>query len=493
MRSLEDLNYYNSFSQLPEIFYSEHQATPLSDEFLVHFNPVVAELIGLDKKQSERSDFLDFFTHNQTASFKPLAACYAGHQFGHFVPRLGDGRAILLAQIQDQNNQPWDLQLKGAGPTLYSRGSDGRAVLRSSIREYLCSAAMHGLHIPTTHALFLSSSKHEVYREQIEPGAMILRVASSHIRFGSFEYYFYSQRFDDLKILTDYVLQQYFPQLLDSPNPVLALLDNVIASTASMIANWQAVGFAHGVMNTDNMSIHGETLDYGPFGFIEQYDPTYICNHSDHHGRYAFNKQPEIALFNLSCLAQALLPVLHEEPDTAVELAKHSLSKYQPLFEQQYTQHMQKKLGLYQSQDNDRDFIQQTLNLLESNKVDYTLFFRSLSQVLNPQEVSQCRDLFLDRDAFDNWITHYQKRLQQEKSISLEDRSQRMKRVNPKYILRNYMAEIAIRKAQDENDYTEINTLMEILQDPFSEHSQFEHYAGHPPDWAQQIEVSCSS
>ena len=493
MKTLENLSFDNTYVTLPEIFYSEHQPTPLSNDFLIHANTTVAELIGLDSNEFKRKDFLDIFTTKKPFSaFKPLAACYAGHQFGHFVPRLGDGRAILLGQVRDEKNQPWDLQLKGAGPTLYSRGSDGRAVLRSSIREYLCSAAMHGLNIPTTHALFLSGSEDEVYREEIEPGAMVLRVAPSHIRFGSFEYYFYSQRFDELKLLTNNVLKNYFPHLLNNESPCLDFLKEVIASTAKLVAHWQAVGFAHGVLNTDNMSIHGVTLDYGPFGFVEQFDPQYICNHSDHQGRYAFNKQPEIGLFNLSCLAQALLPELHENSDEAVTLAKAALGEYQEIYSTQYNAMMSKKFGFTLALEDDKKIITTLLDLLETNNVDYTLFFRKLSQLISEEDKTTCRDLFIDRASFDSWFEQYQERLQQE-NIFPKARCEQMKSVNPKFILRNYMAEIAIRKAQDEKDYSEIENLMIILSRPFDEHPEFEHYAGHPPEWSHQIEVSCSS
>ena len=498
MKSIEQLNFNNSFASLPEIFFSEHQPKALQGDFLIHFNPAVAELLGLDSGEVERKDFLDIFTTKKSfQGFKPLAACYAGHQFGQFVPRLGDGRAILLGQIRDEASRPWDLQLKGSGPTLYSRGSDGRAVLRSSIREYLCSAAMHGLNIPTTHALFLSGSREEVYREQIEPGAMVLRVAPSHIRFGSFEYYFYSQRFDELRLLFDYVIEQYYPQLQQAANPAVSFLDEVIDSTAKLIASWQAVGFAHGVMNTDNMSIHGVTLDYGPFGFVEQYDPNFICNHSDYHGRYAFDKQPEIGLFNLSCLAQALLPVLHEDADHAVTLAKRALDRYQDLFFEHYYASMAEKLGFKSFKPSDQQLIKSLLSLMEMDHVDYTILFRYLSGSVLDSVAQKCRDLFIDRPAFDDWFKLYLDRLAQdyeiEDTVSLAARSDRMKKVNPKFILRNYMAEIAIRKAQDEDDYSEIEKLMTILSAPFDEHEAFEHYAGHPPEWAQQIEVSCSS
>lgn len=493
MSKLEQLNFYNNFATLPEIFFSEHQPKALSNHFLIHFNEQTAGLLELDASEAERDDFLDIFTTKKFfAGFKPVAACYAGHQFGHFVSRLGDGRAILLGQLRTSDNQPWDLQLKGSGPTLYSRGSDGRAVLRSSIREYLCSAAMHGLNVPTTHALFLSGSTEEVYREQIEPGAMVLRVAPSHIRFGSFEYYFYAQRYDDLKLLADNVIQHYFSHLLETQNPYLAFLEEVIESTAKLIAHWQAVGFAHGVMNTDNMSVHGITLDYGPFGFVEQFNPSYICNHSDHQGRYAFNKQPEIALFNLSCLAQALLPLLHEDTDQGVVAAKAALQDYQPKFITYYAELMRSKLGFTQAFPDDQTIVTALLDLLDANSVDYTIFFRQLSQQPTKTNLTQCRDLFIDRASFDSWYELYKQRLEKE-NVSSKSRSEQMKQVNPKFILRNYIAETAIRKAQDENDYSVIEDLMTVLSDPFAEHAEFEHYAQHPPEWAHQIEVSCSS
>jgi len=493
MPKLEQLCFDNTFASLPGIFYSEHQPAGLHDDFLIHFNDGIARLLGIDKAEASRDDFLDIFMGRKPfEGFRPLAACYAGHQFGHYVARLGDGRAILLGQLVDEQQNRWDLQLKGAGKTLYSRDGDGRAVLRSSIREYLCSTAMHGLGIPTTHALFLSGSETEVYREQIEPGAMVLRVAPSHIRFGSFEYYFHSQRYDDLQRLFDYVLETYFPHLQDIDNTAVAFLDEVITSTASMIANWQAVGFAHGVMNSDNMSVHGITLDYGPFGFIEQYDPQFICNHSDYHGRYAFSRQPEIGLFNLSCLAQALLPLLDADVDKAVEKAQRSLERYPQQFQQHYRSLMFDKLGLTNHVDSDWSLVESLLDLMQANHTDYSIFFRKLSEPLSDEDTNQCRDLFIDRDAFDRWYAMYNDRLQRE-SVTAISRSERMKQVNPKYILRNYMAEAAIRKAEDDADYNEIERLMEILRRPYDEHPEDETYAGHPPEWAQGIEVSCSS
>lgn len=492
-KTLEQLHFDNSYARLPEIFFSRHQPCSLKAHHLVHFNKAAAELIELDETEQHREDFLDILTAvSPLPGFDPVAMCYAGHQFGHFVPRLGDGRAIMLGEVKTSQQQHWEMQLKGAGLTEYSRDGDGRAVLRSTIREYLCSAAMHGLGIATTHALFMTGSSEEVYREDIETGSMLLRMAPSHVRFGSFEYFFYTQRYDDLKVLADYVLQHDFPDMQQADNPYLELLSFAIRSTAGLIANWQAVGFSHGVMNTDNMSILGLTLDYGPFGFMEQYDPGYVCNHSDYQGRYAFNKQPEIGLFNVSCLAQALLPLLHENTETAVELAKAELEKYQDHYTVFYAALMRAKLGLLDNDNGDQQLLSDLLGLMQKDKVDYTMVFRHLSQRDRQHRDQQVRDLFIDTQACDTWLQRYQQRLDAEDSDD-ETRSADMLQTNPKFILRNYMAEIAIKKARDEQDYSEIDALMQLMQAPYDEHPEYAHYAGHPPDWAQSLSVSCSS
>ncbi len=491
--TLEQLQLQNHYLELPEISYSRHQPQPLKNQHLIHFNPAAAECIGLDPAQAERDDFLAIMSGvKPLPGTDPIAFCYAGHQFGHFVPRLGDGRAILLSQVKNTDGSLFDLQLKGAGLTLYSRDGDGRAVLRSTIREYLCSAAMQALGIPTTQALFISGSDEEVYRETIETGAMLMRIAPSHIRFGSFEYYFYSQRYDELKMLADYVLTTHFAHLRENLNPYQALFANIVRTTASMIAQWQAMGFSHGVMNSDNMSIHGITLDYGPYGFMEQYNPGFVCNHSDYQGRYAFDKQPEVGLFNLSCLAQAMLPLFDENTETAVEIAKQALQQYQPQFTTFYAANLRAKLGLLDATEADQPLVQDLLNIMQKNQVDFTLCFRALSMEDTTQRNAAVRDLFIDREAADGWLTRYQQRLQQEDSIDVE-RSIYMKQENPKYILRNHMAEVAIRKAQDEQDYSEIDRLMRCLAKPYEEQPEFEAYAAQPPDWAQHLSVSCSS
>ena len=489
MKTLEQLQFNNTFSRLPGDFFSRLQTTPLAQQFLISFNPAAAELIELHASEAQRADFVELITGKiKLPGYDPLAACYSGHQFGHYVPRLGDGRAILLGEVDTDHGQHWDMQLKGAGPTAYSRSGDGRAVLRSTIREYLCSEAMHGLGIPTTRALCIIGSNEEVYRESNEPGAMLLRMAPSHVRFGNFEYWFYTQQFAHLKTLADYVIANFYPQLADDKNPYLALLQQVIQRTAKLIAHWQAVGFSHGVMNSDNMSVLGLTLDYGPYGFLDTYDPDFICNHSDHHGRYAFKKQPEIGLFNVSCFAQAILPLLDQNPDAGVEMAKSALAEYEAQFIKHYAELMRTKLGLAATLPQDQQLCNDLLTIMQNNHTDYTLLFRTLSQT----DASQARDLVMDRDAFDAWYQQYSKRLQLE-SMDATRRSQAMQTINPKYILRNYMTEIAIRLAEDKQDYSEINKLLKLMQSPFDEHKEHEKYAGHPPEWAQKISVSCSS
>ena len=492
MKTLEQLTFDNSYARLPEIFHSSHEPRGLKDQHLIHFNEQVAHLLELDSNESKRDDFVEIATGTKPLpGYEPIAMCYAGHQFGQLVHRLGDGRAIQLGEVVTDEGKRWDLQLKGAGQTLYSRGADGRAVLRSSVREYLCSAAMQGLGIGTSHALCLIGSNEVVYRERTEPGAMIMRVWPSNIRFGSFEYYYYQHRFDDLKLLADYTLEQHFPELQEAENPYLELLKTVIKRTAELMVEWQAVGFAHGVMNTDNMSIHGITIDYGPFGFLDAYDPGFICNHSDHSGRYAFNMQPQIALFNLSCLAQAMLPLFDEIPETSAELASAELKGFQAEFERLYLNKMCAKLGLQIKHEQDQQLVNTLLSAMADQKADYTLTFRALSRY-EPGNTTEIIRYFADPEGILAWLELYDLRLAKE-SLSNEDRHTNMLAMNPKFILRNYIAENAIRKAEDEHDYAEIDRLMRVLATPFDDHPEHSDLTETPPAWASGISISCSS
>ena len=486
---LEALNFDNSYGRLPADFYVRLSPTPIADPYLVSFNPDAAGLIDLDPDEVKRPEFAEYFSGNRILpSSDPLSMIYAGHQFGVYVPQLGDGRAILLGEVSNRSGKRWDLQLKGAGRTPFSRQGDGRAVLRSTIREYLCSEAMHGLGIPTSRALCIVGSDQKVYRETPETAAVLLRLAPSHVRFGSFEVFYYRDQFEQIRILADYVITLHYPHLREAVDRYPRFLKEVADHTARLLARWQAVGFSHGVMNTDNMSILGLTFDYGPFGFMDGYDPEYICNHSDHGGRYAFNRQPGIGLWNLSCLAQALIPLM------SVEEAQNALSDYERVFAAQFEDGMRRKLGLKEPREEDADLVAGLLNLMAEDRVDYPRFFRTLGRFRQDQadQNSSLRDMFLHREGFDAWAERYRSRLAAEQGRD-EERRERMDRVNPKYVLRNYLAQTAIRKATEDRDYSEIDRLRLLLKNPYDEQTSMEAYAALPPDWAQDIHVSCSS
>lgn len=489
LRTLETLQFDNTFARLPNAFYAKVTPAPLKNPFLVSFNPDAATLIDLDPAEATRSEFAGCFAgQSLLPGSEPIAMVYAGHQFGAYVSRLGDGRAILLGEVTNSRGERWDLHLKGAGLTPFSRDDDGRAVLRSCIREYLCSEAMHGLGIPTTRALCVVGSEEEVLREQVEPGATLLRLAPSHVRFGHFEFFYWRRQFDHLKILADYVLAQHFPDLVALPDRYARFYHEVAVRTARLIAKWQAAGFAHGVMNSDNMSVLGITLDYGPFGFLDDYHPAFICNHSDHHGRYAFQNQPDIGYFNLRCLAQALTPLIPEEA------LKAGVGAYEAVSTEHYAELMQAKLGLRESRPGDDALLTGLLELMRGSGADYTIVFRALCDCQQaPQERNETlRDCFVDRAAFDAWAVRYKERLRAEGSQD-EDRAARMKRDNPKYVLRNYLAHTAIQLATEQKDCSEIERLRRLLRDPFADQPEMDRYAAPPPDWGKRLVVGCSS
>jgi uncharacterized protein YdiU (UPF0061 family) len=433
----------------------------------------------------------------QWPGMAPMATVYSGHQFGVWAGQLGDGRALLLGEI-DTPVGPQEIQLKGAGATPYSRRADGRAVLRSSVREFLCSEAMHALGVPTTRALSLIASPQPVRRETIETAAVVSRVAPSFIRFGHFEHFAHSGEpghHEALQALVDFVVTQHYPYVQDAPNRALALLDELVTRTAELMAAWQSVGFCHGVMNTDNMSILGLTIDYGPFGFLDGFDPDHICNHSDDRGRYSWNNQPQIGYWNLRALAQALLPLIPEAKEDN-QVVIDVLQTYEQRFPQAMRARWRAKLGLITPQDDDGQLAVDLLKLMAPARVDFTILFRRLCDFRADRAPSDpanapVRDLFLDREAFDAWAQRYTARLQAESSVDAE-RAARMRRANPLYVLRNHMAETAIKRAQA-GDYSEVQRLYQLLQKPFDEQAGCEADAAFPPDWAQGIEVSCSS
>jgi len=468
-------------------FVVQQPPQPLPDVHWVAVNDALGQALGLaDWLHTPQA--LALLAGNSQPPGGTAASVYSGHQFGVWAGQLGDGRALLLGEI-DTAMGPQELQLKGAGLTPYSRMGDGRAVLRSSIREYLCSEAMHHLGIPTTRALALVGSPQPVRRETLETAAVVTRVAPSFLRFGHFEHFTHTQPDEAaLRRLADATLERFYPECRDQPEPYVALLGAVATRTARLMAQWQAVGFCHGVMNTDNMSMLGLTLDYGPFGFMDAFDPGHICNHTDQQGRYAYARQPNVAFWNLHALAHGLLPLLGD-PDAAVA----ALEPYKAEFPRAMLAALCAKLGLQDSREEDRGLADDLLKLMARDHTDFTITFRRLSGFDSADGAANAplRDLFIDRAAFEAWAARYRQRLQAEHSRDAE-RAVRMNRVNPKFVLRNHLAETAIVRAR-EGDFSELQRLLHVLQRPFDEQPAHEADAGFPPDWATHLEVSCSS
>ena len=473
------------FATLGEAFGTPLAPRPLPAPYWVDQNMALARQLGLSDAWMASDEALATFSGNRVPEdSSPLASVYSGHQFGVWAGQLGDGRALLLGEW-DTPLGPQEIQLKGAGLTPYSRMGDGRAVLRSSIREYLCSEAMHALGVPTTRALCITGSDEPVRRETVETAAVVTRVAPSFIRFGHFEHFSHHDQHAELRRLADFVIEHFYPECAQAPgNPYAALLQAVSESTAVLLSHWQAVGFCHGVMNTDNMSILGLTIDYGPFQFLDAYVPGHICNHSDSTGRYAFSRQPNIAYWNLFCLGQALLPLMDEQ-----QQALDALESYKTVYPDQLFARLGAKLGLQQPDDGDRALCEDLLRLLAQGRVDHTIFWRRLSHAVATGNREPVRDLFADREAADTWLERHHERVAGQ---GAEPTGRRMLQTNPKFVLRNHVGELAIRAAQTK-DFSTVAQLLTLLQSPFDEHPGFESHADFPPDWADQIEISCSS
>ncbi|SFZ97824.1 Selenoprotein O and cysteine-containing homologs [hydrothermal vent metagenome] len=477
---LNEIKLSNPYLNLPAECYDRVKPAPLVDAHLIHTNKAVANMLDIDEDELKTEAFLKLVNgENELEGSESFAMCYAGHQFGHFVPRLGDGRAINIGTINNLH-----MQLKGSGPTKYSRSGDGRAVLRSSIREYLMSEAMYGLGIETTRALALIGSKHSVYRQEWESGAIVLRVSSSWVRFGTFEYFAYKKKFKELEALADYAIAESYPHLVDEANKYLHFFTEVVGKTARLMADWQAVGFSHGVMNTDNMSIEGLTIDYGPYAFLDDYDFQFICNHTDTSGRYSFGNQPNVAEWNLRALMNALSPLVN------IEKLENIIKHYARLYTQRYLYLMSRKIGLDEvNEEKDLNLFKHMLGTLQSLNVDYTLFFRTLSHYNGDRK--ELLKLGLLHQPMHDWLDTYDNRLKQNTSTQKE-RQESMLKVNPKYVLKNYMLQEAIDAAEN-GDYRVVDDLFKIAQDPYSEHIKFERWAGETPDEFKNKKLSCSS
>jgi len=466
-------------------FYTELNPTPLKGARLLYHSEPLARELGLDESWFTQDKTPIWAGEKLLPGMRPLAQVYSGHQFGVWAGQLGDGRGILLGEQRLADGRSMDWHLKGAGLTPYSRMGDGRAVLRSAIREFLASEALHHLGIPTTRALTIVTSEEPVYREQPERGAMLLRVAESHVRFGHFEHFYYRKQPEQVQQLADFVIARHWPQLQDQAEGYLLWFTDVVERTARLIAHWQTVGFAHGVMNTDNMSILGLTIDYGPYGFLDDYKPDYICNHSDHQGRYAFDNQPAVALWNLHRLAQTLSGLM------STEQLQQALAAYEPALMRAYGEQMRAKLGFFTQSQQDNDLLTGLLSLMAQEGRDYSRTFRLLSHTEQQQAQSPLRDEFIDRAAFDGWYQQYRQRLQQEQ-VSDAERQQSMKAVNPKLILRNYLAQQAIESAE-RDDVSKLARLHQALLTPFAAAPEYDDLAALPPDWGKHLEISCSS
>ena len=487
------------FADLGPAFFTELQPTPLPEpRWVAHSLPLAREL-GIDTDWLQGDEALAVFTGNaRLPGMRPLASVYSGHQFGVWAGQLGDGRAISLGELRTPSG--WqELQLKGAGRTPYSRMGDGRAVLRSSIREFLCSEAMHALGVPTTRALCVSESPAPVRRETVETAAVVTRVAPSFVRFGHFEHFSARGQHTELRALADFVMEHFYPHCREGDgNPYAALLAAVTQRTAALLAQWQAVGFCHGVMNTDNMSILGLTIDYGPFQFLDTFDPGHICNHSDHSGRYAYHRQPNIGYWNLFCLGQALMPLLASEDE-----ALGALEPYRQQFPAELQRRMNAKLGLHHTEASDHTLSEALLQLMASDRVDYTIGWRRLSHAVlawaGPEAepdpavaLHPLLALFGQTEALVAWARDWRARLRREPGFDAAAVHTQMLATNPQVVLRNHLGQLAIAGAE-QGDLAFVQRLHTALQTPFTALPGHDDLADFPPDWASGIAISCSS
>ena len=480
MTTKPHFNFDNSFARSLEGFFVSCQAEPAVAPKLLHFNHKLAEELGLDPVALDSKAGLAIFSGNvKPEGSEPLAQAYAGHQFGGFAPQLGDGRALLLGEVIDTRQRRRDIQLKGSGRTPFSRGGDGKAALGPVLREYLIGEAMHALGIPTTRALAAVTTGEDVYRETSLPGAILTRVAASHIRVGTFEFGAARGDVDKVRALADYAIARHYPDTADAENPYLAFFAAVTNAQAALVARWMNVGFIHGVMNTDNMTISGETIDYGPCAFMNTYTPNTVFSSIDTQGRYAYGNQPAILSWNLTRLAETLIRFVDPDKDRAIELLTNTIQRIQPLYETYWLAGMRSKIGLSTEDPLDLELINDLLLVMENEHADFTLVFRRLAQTLRGDS-NAVRHLFEEPNAFDIWARRWQDRLEQD-GIAAETSAQAMDRVNPIYIPRNHKVEEALTAAVDQENMMPFSELLAVLNHPFDEIAGKEAYTAPPP------------
>ena len=484
-------NFDNSFARSLEGFFKPCQAEPATAPTLLQFNHALAKELGLDPVALDSEAGLAIFSGNATPEgSEPLAQAYAGHQFGGFSPQLGDGRALLLGEVIDTQQRRRDIQLKGSGRTPFSRGGDGLAAIGPVLREYLIGEAMHALGVPTTRALAAVATGKHVYREIALPGAILTRIAASHIRVGTFQYA--GARGDILKVreLADYAIQRHYPDTSDAENPYLAFFAAVADAQAALVARWMNIGFIHGVMNTDNMTISGETIDYGPCAFMDKYAASTVFSSIDQYGRYAYANQPEILTWNLARLAETLIPHVDTKKERSIELLTETIECIQPLYESYWLSGMRSKIGLTTEDILDEELINDLLKIMEAGQADFTLVFRRLSKTLQGDS-DAVRNLFKEPDAFNAWVVRWQKRLEQE-DIVAETTAQAMDRVNPIYIPRNHKVEESLAAAVNQ-DMRPFTKLLEVVIQPFDEVAGNEAYTEPAPTTNRRYQTFCGT
>jgi uncharacterized protein YdiU (UPF0061 family) len=486
--------FQNTYTALPDGFFARVAPTPVAAPRLIKLNRPLAVRLGLDPDLLESPEGAEILAGKRLPDgAQPIAMAYAGHQFGHFVPQLGDGRAILLGEVIDIDGIRRDIQLKGSGPTPFSRRGDGRAALGPVLREYIVSEAMAALGIPTTRSLAAAITGESVMRETMLPGAVLTRVASSHIRVGTFQYFAARGDTEGVRRLADHAIARHYPQAAQAERPYHALLEGVIARQAELVARWLHVGFIHGVMNTDNTSISGETIDYGPCAFMDHYDPAAVFSSIDEQGRYAYANQPRIALWNLTRLAECLLPLFSDDKDKAIEEAQSVLAEFPGKFTAAYQSGLRQKIGLFTARDGDEALVQDLLDAMAKNNADFTLTFRRLSAAAEDAARDQdVRALFADPVAYDEWVVRWRQRTGEEPQTPTE-RAGVMRTVNPAFIPRNHRIEAVIQAAVARDDYAPFEELIAVLAKPYEEQPAFADYANPPEPHQRVLQTFCGT